>query len=58
MAEEVAAAFAVAPALQQALNSGTRPFDDERFGFGLRCRLDGFQATVESSTGPRYEQGS
>lgn len=58
MAEQVEAAFAVAPALQRALNSGVRPFDDERFGFGLRCLLDGFQATVEGSARPRGKQST
>lgn len=47
---EVATAFAEAHALQRALGDSARPFGDDRFAFGLRCLLDGFEQTVASVT--------
>lgn len=49
--EAVAAAFSEAHALQRVAADDVRPFNDERFAFGLHCMLDGFERAVASAAG-------
>ncbi len=48
MTRAVGAALQAAPVLQRALENSSRVFDAERFGFGLRCLLDGFAAELDT----------